>query len=77
MLKRKYLLLKGMKQTTRLTEVQLPAVAWMVKREHSIASPCGGILCDDTGMGKTIMTLALIVGNPQHPITSESGAEER
>lgn len=53
--------LKGMK--TPMKNHQLTAVAWMVKRELALMEPYGGILADDMGMGKTIMSLACIMGN--------------
>ncbi|KAJ5010867.1 putative ATP-dependent helicase, partial [Colletotrichum sp. SAR 10_99] len=56
--------LKGMRPDNRLKEEQLPAVSWMVQRERGIAPPYGGLLCDDTGLGKTMIAMACIVGNP-------------
>ncbi|KAF4821686.1 DNA repair protein RAD5 [Colletotrichum tropicale] len=56
--------LKGMRSDNRLKEEQLPAVSWMVQRERGIAPPYGGLLCDDTGLGKTMIAMACIVGNP-------------
>ncbi|KAL7818377.1 SNF2 family N-terminal domain-containing protein [Trichoderma gracile] len=53
--------LKGME--TGLENYQLTAVAWMVKRELSRLKPFGGLLADAMGMGKTMMSLACIVGN--------------
>ncbi|KAL7806859.1 SNF2 family N-terminal domain-containing protein [Trichoderma aethiopicum] len=53
--------LKGME--TALESYQLTAVAWMVKRELSRSKPFGGLLADAMGMGKTMMSLACIVGN--------------
>jgi SNF2 family DNA or RNA helicase len=55
-------LLKGMK--TPLRSHQLTAASWMVERENAIAEPFGGILADVMGMGKTVTSLALIVGHP-------------
>ncbi|KAI8251377.1 hypothetical protein K4K56_009272, partial [Colletotrichum sp. SAR 10_98] len=34
------------------------------RRERGIAPPYGGLLCDDTGLGKTMIAMACIVGNP-------------
>ncbi|KAF9872342.1 hypothetical protein CkaCkLH20_10169 [Colletotrichum karsti] len=59
--------LKGMKEDNRLKEEQLPAASWMVQRERGMAPPYGGLLCDDTGMGKTMIAMACIVGNPPSP----------
>ncbi|KAJ4857177.1 type III restriction enzyme, res subunit domain-containing protein [Trichoderma breve] len=53
--------LKGME--TGLDSYQLTAVAWMVKRELARAKPFGGLQADAPGMGKTVMSLACIVGN--------------
>ncbi|KAM0257670.1 hypothetical protein ACHAQJ_004234 [Trichoderma viride] len=54
--------LKGMQTGMRCH--QITAVAWMVKRELARMEPFGGILADAMGMGKTIMSLACIIGNP-------------
>ncbi|KAK1242887.1 hypothetical protein MKX08_005699 [Trichoderma sp. CBMAI-0020] len=54
--------LKGMKTAMRCH--QITAVAWMVKRELARMKPFGGILADAMGMGKTVMSLACILGNP-------------
>lgn len=54
--------LKGMKTAMRCH--QITAVAWMVKRELARMEPFGGILADAMGMGKTVMSLACILGNP-------------
>ncbi|PTB41698.1 hypothetical protein M441DRAFT_139468 [Trichoderma asperellum CBS 433.97] len=53
--------LKGMQ--TPMHNHQITAAAWMVKRELARAEPFGGILADAMGMGKTIMSLACIIGN--------------
>lgn len=53
--------LKGMK--TSMRSHQLTAAAWMMKRELARTEPFGGILADAMGMGKTIMSLACIIGN--------------
>ncbi|KAK7443125.1 SNF2 family domain-containing protein [Colletotrichum acutatum] len=68
--------LKGMAKTTNLNEYQVGPVAWMVKRENGLAPPYGGVLADDMGMGKTVVCLAGIVGNPPPEIPSDgfSGA---
>ncbi|EXF86449.1 SNF2 family domain-containing protein [Colletotrichum fioriniae PJ7] len=68
--------LKGMAKTTKLDESQVGPVAWMVKRENGLAPPYGGVLADDMGMGKTVVCLAGIVGNPPPEIPSDdfSGA---
>ncbi|VTO86631.1 unnamed protein product [Fusarium graminearum] len=51
----------------RLESHQLTAAQWMVKREAKDLSPAGGILADDTGMGKTVSTLACVVSHPPEP----------
>lgn len=56
--------LKGMAEETKLYEWQLNPVAWMAKRENGLAPPYGGVLADTMGMGKTLMSLACVVGNP-------------
>ncbi|KAH9226800.1 hypothetical protein K456DRAFT_1813721, partial [Colletotrichum gloeosporioides 23] len=56
--------LKGMRETTKLREEQLPTVSWMVQREHGISPPFGGVLGDDVGLGKTMVSMACTVGNP-------------
>ncbi|KAK1715270.1 SNF2 family N-terminal domain-containing protein [Colletotrichum lupini] len=68
--------LKGMAETTKLLEPQIGPIAWMVKRENGLAPPYGGVLADDMGMGKTVVCLAGIVGNPPPEIPSDgfSGA---
>lgn len=55
-------LLSGMK--TELYHHQLLAANWMVQRELSPDRPHGGLLADAMGLGKTVTTLATMVGNP-------------
>lgn len=55
-------LLKGMK--TPLFNHQLTLAAWMVGRECGGCAPLGGLVGDDMGMGKTIVSLAVVDGNP-------------
>jgi SNF2 family DNA or RNA helicase len=43
--------------------LQKIALSWMQKRESGRQDPCGGILADDQGLGKTISTIALILKN--------------
>lgn len=54
--------LKGMK--TGFQNHQLTATAWMMKRECGGIEPLSGILGDDMGMGKTLVGLGAIQGNP-------------
>ncbi|OHE95165.1 SNF2 family domain-containing protein [Colletotrichum orchidophilum] len=54
--------LQGMRSNLR--DCQLTPVVWMVKRENAEAPPFGGVLADVPGMGKTVMSLGCIVGNP-------------
>ena len=55
-------LMKGMQ--TSLYHHQLDGADWMTGREIAGKSPLGGILADSMGLGKTVTTLALIIGNP-------------
>ena len=55
-------LMKGMH--TPLYHHQLDGADWMAGREIAGKSPLGGILADSMGLGKTVTTLATIVGNP-------------
>lgn len=48
---------------SRLHHYQFAGAGWMLNRERSGDVP-GGFQCDDTGLGKTVMTLACIAGNP-------------
>lgn len=43
---------------------QLLAADWMVSRELGEDAPYGGLLADVMGLGKTLETLATMVGNP-------------
>ena len=58
-------LIKGMKST--LYHHQLLGAQWMVQRELSSQPPHGGLLADSMGLGKTVQTLACMVGNPPGP----------
>jgi SNF2 family DNA or RNA helicase len=55
-------LIKGMK--SKLYHHQLLGAQWMVQRELSSQPPHGGLLADSMGLGKTVQTLACMVGNP-------------
>ncbi|TAQ90570.1 hypothetical protein B7494_g1097 [Chlorociboria aeruginascens] len=55
-------LVKGMVST--LYHHQLLGAQWMVERELSNDPPHGGLLADGMGLGKTVQTLACMVGNP-------------
>jgi SNF2 family DNA or RNA helicase len=57
-------LMKGM--MFGLLDYQLTAVGWMMSRECGRTSPYGGILADAPGLGKTVISLATIIGNPPH-----------
>ena len=46
---------------------QRAALAWALTREAPGASPRGGLLLDDQGMGKTVTTAALIACAPRGP----------
>jgi len=58
-------LVKGM--TSTLYHHQLLGAQWMVSRELSDTAPHGGLLADGMGLGKTVQTLACMVGNPPTP----------
>ncbi|GAB0138094.1 hypothetical protein EsDP_00006339 [Epichloe bromicola] len=49
---------------TALYNYQVTATSWMMGKELSKAGPAGGIIADEMGMGKTLMSLACVVGNP-------------
>ncbi|QPH19046.1 hypothetical protein C2857_004193 [Epichloe festucae Fl1] len=49
---------------TALYNYQVTATSWMMGKELSQAGPAGGIIADEMGMGKTLMSLACVVGNP-------------
>lgn len=55
-------LIKGMRST--LYHHQLLGAQWMIQRELSDEAPYGGLLADGMGLGKTVQTLACMVGNP-------------
>ncbi|TVY33570.1 putative ATP-dependent helicase, partial [Lachnellula subtilissima] len=55
-------LIKGM--TSPLYHHQLLGAQWMISRELSAEPPHGGLLADSMGLGKTVQTLACMVGNP-------------
>lgn len=55
-------LVKGM--TSPLYHHQLLGAQWMVGRELSEEPPHGGLLADSMGLGKTVQTLACMIGNP-------------
>lgn len=55
-------LVNGMQST--LYHHQLLGAQWMVSRELSTEPPHGGLLADSMGLGKTVQTLACMVGNP-------------
>lgn len=43
---------------------QLLGADWMVSRELAVEKPNGGLLADAMGLGKTLQTLATMIGNP-------------
>jgi SNF2 family DNA or RNA helicase len=47
-----------------LLDYQLAAVGWMMSRECGRSGPSGGILADAPGLGKTVISLASIIGKP-------------
>ncbi|KAG0646207.1 DNA repair rad5 [Hyphodiscus hymeniophilus] len=54
-------LINGMKST--LYHHQLLGAQWMIERELGEEAPHGGLLADGMGLGKTVQTLACMVGN--------------
>ncbi|KAG4442544.1 hypothetical protein IFR05_001956 [Cadophora sp. M221] len=58
-------LIKGM--LSPLWHHQLLGAQWMIQRELSSQAPHGGLLGDSMGLGKTVQTLACMVGNPPGP----------
>jgi len=65
----------GMKST--LKPHQILGTAFMLTREAGEEEPRGGILADQMGLGKTIMTLALIVSNPAQVRSEVSNFHDR
>lgn len=67
-------LLSGMQSALR--PYQLVASSWMVKRELARTEPYGGLVADQMGMGKTVVSLNTIIGNPpsKQDIEDYSGA---
>ncbi|KAI9723156.1 MAG: hypothetical protein M1828_004259 [Chrysothrix sp. TS-e1954] len=63
-------ILKGMKSS--LSHYQMLGASFMVERERVAAEPKGGILADAMGLGKTVMSLAVIVNH--RPPGRSSGA---
>ncbi|KAH6894555.1 SNF2 family N-terminal domain-containing protein [Thelonectria olida] len=55
-------LLKGM--NSGLLHYQQVASSWMVKRELARTAPYGGLIADAMGLGKTVVSLNTIIGNP-------------
>lgn len=53
---------KGMNST--LYHHQLLGAQWMLGRELAGKPPAGGLLTDAMGLGKTVQTLACMIGNP-------------
>lgn len=47
-----------------LQPFQKEGLSWLLDREASASSVCGGILADEMGMGKTLQILALILASP-------------
>ncbi|CAH0026045.1 unnamed protein product [Clonostachys rhizophaga] len=49
---------------TSLFNYQVTITSWMMERECSGSSPLGGLIGDEMGMGKTLVSLACAVGHP-------------
>lgn len=54
---------------------QLLGAQWVVTRELSAEPPHGGLLADSMGLGKTVQTLACMVGNPPTTEDLERGVK--
>jgi hypothetical protein len=52
---------------TSLFSYQVTITSWMIERECSGSSPLGGLIGDEMGMGKTLVSLACAVGHPPEP----------
>ncbi|KAG6040785.1 hypothetical protein E4U41_007054 [Claviceps citrina] len=52
------------KMLTPLYNHQVTATSWMMGRELAEAGPPGGLIADEMGMGKTLISLMCVVGNP-------------
>lgn len=50
-----------------LTSYQLTVSSWMLKRERDDVKPLRDLLVDVPGTGKTVMSIACILGNPPSP----------
>jgi SNF2 family DNA or RNA helicase len=68
-------LVKGMKST--LYHHQLLGANWMLQRELNGGAPFGGLLADSMGLGKTVQTLACMVGNPAQEDDRKRGISSR
>ncbi|VUC24416.1 unnamed protein product [Clonostachys rosea] len=49
---------------TSLFSYQVTIASWMIERECSGSAPLGGLVGDEMGMGKTLVSLACAVGHP-------------
>ena len=47
-----------------LQPFQKQGLSWLLDREASASTVCGGILADEMGMGKTLQILALLLASP-------------
>ena len=56
--------------TSPLYDYQIQGSAWMREREIGLIKPNGGLLADQMGLGKTVMTIATMVAN--QPTASQS-----
>lgn len=54
--------LKGMRSSLHHHQVQ--GAAWMRERETQDEEPLGGLQADAMGLGKTVMTIAVMISNP-------------
>ena len=62
----------------QLFDYQREGVRWMLEQELTNTEFCyGGILADDPGLGKTIQTISLIIGNPPNPLLTTPDAPNK
>lgn len=54
------------KMKTLLLGHQMTLAAWMVQRECMNSEPFGGVVADEMGMGKTIVSISCARANPLH-----------
>jgi len=63
MISDQYKLAKDTINCTLHKPIQEDGVYWMLSMENQVNGPKGGFLCDEMGIGKTVQTVATILGN--------------